>query len=105
MHACLAVTTDGVPLGLLDQNIFVRKPRSAERRRFADVTPLEEKESYHWLEALKNTDAIMGDTQVVTVCDREADMYGLFELGDRLKSPVLVRANVDRAINRKSRYA
>ncbi len=45
-------------------------------------------------EALKNTDAIMGDTQVVTVCDREADMYGLFELGDRLKSPVLVRANV-----------
>ena len=25
MHACLAVTTDGVPLGLLDQNIFVRK--------------------------------------------------------------------------------
>jgi len=73
--------------------------------RFADVTPMEEKESYHWLEALKNTDAIMGDTQVVTVCDREADMYGLFELGDRLKSPVLVRANVDRAINRKSRYA
>ena len=105
MHACLAVTTDGVPLGLLDQNIFVRKLRSAERRRFADVTPMEEKESYHWLEALKNTDAIMGDTQVVTVCDREADMYGLFELGDRLKSPVLVRANVDRAINRKSRYA
>ena len=105
MHACLAVTTDGVPLGLLDQNIFVRKLRSAERRRFADVTPIEEKESYHWLEALKNTDAIMGDTQVVTVCDREADMYGLFELGDRLKSPVLVRANVDRAINRKSRYA
>ncbi len=40
---------------------------------------MEEKESYHWLEALKNTDAIMGDTQVVTVCDREADMYGLFE--------------------------
>ena len=105
MHACLAVTTDGVPLGLLDQNIFVRKLRSAERRRLADVTPIEEKESYHWLEALKNTHAITGDTQVVTVCDREADMYGLFELSDRLKSPVLVRANVDRGINKKSRYA
>jgi hypothetical protein len=105
MPACLAVTTDGVPLGLLDQNILVRKLRSAERRRFADVTPLEEKESYPWLEALKNTDAIRGDTQVVTVGDREADMYGLFAWGDRLKSPVLVRANGDRAINRKSRYA
>ncbi len=105
MHACLAVTTDGLPLGLLDQSVFVRKRRSAERRRLADVTPIEEKESYRWLETLKNTQAIMGDTQVVTVCDREADMYGLFELSDRLKSPVLVRANVDRAVNKKSRYA
>lgn len=105
MHACLGVTTDGLPLGLLDQNVFVRKLRSPERRRLAAVTPIEEKESYRWLESLKNTKAITGDTQVVTVCDREADMYGLFELGNRLKSPLLVRANVDRAVNRKSRYA
>ena len=105
MHACLAVTTDGLPLGLLDQSVFVRKLLSAKRRRLADVTPIEEKESYRWLESLENTQAILGDTQVVTVCDREADMYGLFELSDRLKSPVLVRANVDRAINKKSRYA
>jgi len=105
MHACLGVTTEGLPLGLLDQRVFVRKLLSAKRRRLADVTPLEKKESYRWLESLSNTQAIMGDTQVVTVCDREADMYGLFELSERLKSPVLVRANVDRAINKKSRYA
>ena len=56
--------------------------------------------SYRWLRSLSDTDAIItGDTQVVTVCDREADMYGLFELSDRIKSPVLVRANVDRAIS------
>lgn len=105
MHACLAATTAGLPLGLLDQKVFVRKLLSAKRRRLADVTPLEKKESYRWLESLKNTQAIAGETRVVTVCDREADMYGLFELSDRLKSPVLVRANVDRAVNKKSRYA
>lgn len=105
MHACLGVTTEGLPLGLLDQKVFVRKLLSAKRRRLADVTPIEKKESYRWLESLTNTHAIMGDTQVVTVCDREGDMYGLFELSDRLKSPVLVRANVDRAVNKKSRYA
>ena len=105
MHACLGVTTEGLPLGLLDQKVFVRKVRSAKRRRLADVTPIEKKESYRWLESLRNTHAIMGDTQVVTVCDREGDMYGLFEMSDRLKSPVLVRANVDRAVNKKSRYA
>jgi len=104
MHACLGVTTDGLPLGLLDQNLFLRKLRSSEHRRLADVTPIEEKESYRWLESLKNTQAIMGDTQVVTVCDREGDMYSLFELSHRLKSPLLIRANVDRAINKKSMY-
>ena len=105
MHACLGVTTDGLPLGLLDQNVFVRKLRSAEDRRLANVIPIEKKESYRWLESLKNTKAITGDTRVVTVCDREADIYSLFELSHRLQSPVLVRANVDRAINKKSRFA
>ena len=105
MHACLAVTTDGLPLGLLDQKVFVRKRLSARRRRLADVTPIEEKESYRWLESLGNAQAIMGDTQVVTVCDREADLYEFFELSHRLKSPVLVRAKVNRAVNKKSRYA
>jgi len=105
MHACLGVTTDGLPLGLLDQSVFVRKLLSAKRRRLADVTPIEKKESYRWLKSLRNTHAITDDTQVVTVCDREADAYELFALSDQLRSPVLVRANVDRAINRKSRYA
>jgi hypothetical protein len=105
MHACLGVTTEGMPLGLLDQSVFVRKLLSAKRRRLADVTPIEKKESYRWLKSLRNTHAITGDTQVVTVCDREADAYELFALSDQLRSPVLVRANVDRAINRKSRYA
>ena len=105
MHACLGVTTDGVPLGLLDQRLFVRTLRSASRRRLADVTPIEQKESYRWLTSLQNTHAITGDTRVVTVCDREADRYELFALSDHLRSPVLVRANVDRAVNRTSRYA
>ena len=99
------MTTDGLPLGLLDQRVFVRKLLSAKRRRLADVTPIEKKESYRWLRSLRNTHAITGDTQVVTVCDREADVYELFELSDQIRSPVLVRANVDRAINKKSRYA
>ena len=105
MHACLAVTTEGLPIGLLDQQIFVRKLRTEERRRLAAVTPIEKKESYRWLQSLKNTKEIIGDTQIVTVCDREADLYDFFKLSDELESPVLVRANVNRAVNKPSRYA
>jgi len=104
-HSCLAVTTDGLPLGILDQKTFPRTLNSDEKKRKKDVTPIEEKESYRWLEMLQNTTSLLPDTQVVTVCDREADMYDLFRLSDALGSPVLVRANVNRSVNKKSRYA
>jgi hypothetical protein len=110
VHACLAVTTEGLPLGLLNQKIFLRKLRSKKTRRGKgskahDHLPVEEKESYRWLEAMANTKEAMGDTEIITVCDREADLYDFFKLSHQIGSPVLVRANVDRTINRNSRYA
>ena len=77
------------------QHIFARKLNTKKRRKLADVTPIEEKE----------TREITGETQIVTVCDREADIYEFFKLSEEIHSPVLVRAKVDRAINKRSRYA
>jgi hypothetical protein len=110
MHACLAVTTEGLPLGLLDQNIFSRKvrppkPRPSKYAKPHDHLPVEEKESYRWLEALANTKKAMGNAEVIGVADREADFYDLFKFSDQIGCPVLVRANADRTINRRSRYA
>src|SRR5215470_2451410 len=53
MHSCLAVTTEGVPLGLLDQQIFAREAAPAAPLRHRNVLPIEEKESYRWLASLK----------------------------------------------------
>jgi hypothetical protein len=111
MHACLAITTQGLPLGLLDQNIFARKLRPEHQRRrnggryIQDVLPVEEKETYRWLQALKATEEALLDTRVVTVCDREADLYDFFKLSHKLDAAVLVRASANRTVNRGSRYA
>src|SRR5713101_8291595 len=70
-----------------------------------NVLPIEDKESYRWLESLKNSRPVRGNTQLVTVCDREADIYELFQLSAELAAPVLVRANYDRPINKRSMYA
>lgn len=110
MHACLAITTDGLPLGLLDQNIFVRKLRPEHERRrnggryIQDALPVEEKETYRWLHALRTTEVALPDTRVVTVCDREADLYDFFKLSHQLDAAVLVRASANRKVNRRSRY-
>lgn len=111
MHACLAVTTEGLPLGLLDQNIFARKLRPEHERRrnggryIQDVLPVEEKETYRWLQALKTTGDALPETRVVTVCDREADLYEFFKLSHQIDAAVLVRASANRTVNRRSRYA
>lgn len=106
MHACLAVTTEGLPLGLLSQKITARESRSTRIKKGArDQLPIEEKESFRWLESLSDTKDTMKNRRVVTVCDRESDIYDFFKLGKELAASVLVRASSDRTINRKSRYA
>lgn len=106
MHACLAVTTEGLPLGLLSHKISAREDRSTRANAGArDRLPIEEKESFRWLEALSETREAMGNCRAVTVCDRESDIYDFFKLGNELEASVLVRASSDRTINRKSRYA
>ena len=112
MHTTFAVTTEGLPLGIIDQNLFSREPQSEEVRELKKRThnngvPIEEKESFRWLESLNKTRQATKDSgvRVVTVCDRECDIYEFFELADKIDSPVLVRAGKDRIINKSSRYS
>ena len=111
MHTCFAVTTEGMPLGLLDQKIFARELRPDHERRSAggkavhDVLPVEEKERYRWVEALEETSKAIPGSHVVTVCDRECDFYDFFKVAEKSSSTVLVRASQNRTINRGSRYA
>jgi hypothetical protein len=105
MHSCLAVTTEGLPLGLWDHKIFARQAVSTDSHPPRDTTPIEEKESDRWLESLQHSTPLCGDTQVVTVCDRQADLYEVFRLSAEIGAPVLVRANYDRPVNQRSMYA
>lgn len=85
MHTTFAVSTDGLPLGILDQKIFPRrklskKMRELKKRSHNTALPIEKKESFMWIEALNNSKKQLENcnTKVVTVCDREADIYDLF---------------------------
>jgi hypothetical protein len=77
MHDTLAVTPAGVPLGLVDVQCWARDenhPGRATRYQRA----LDDKESRKWLQsyaAANRLQAQCPDTQVVSVGDREADLY------------------------------
>jgi hypothetical protein len=100
MHSTLAVTPTGMPLGLLTQAFFTR-PVDEPSHQPNDLhkLPIEEKESYRWLQAFEQTMALSPEgVDVVTVCDREADIYEMFALAQEKAAHLLVRASADRAL-------
>jgi hypothetical protein len=103
MHSTLAVTEAGVPLGILTQSFFTRPiGEPAHKPEQLRLLPIEAKESYRWLEALEQTLALApAGVEVVTVCDREADIYEMFALAQAQAATVLIRASRDRVLAEK----
>lgn len=59
--------------------------------------PIESKESYYWLENIRQTtDSLPGDAQCVHIGDRGSDIYELFCLTNRYNTHFLVCTCVDR---------
>ncbi len=83
-HILQAFTTDGTPLGAVWVDLWARQDDTAtaaekkQRRREAGI---EEKESFRWLEGLRQSRAVAQEVPAVRcVCigDSEADIYELF---------------------------
>ena len=98
MHSALALTPAGLPLGLLAQKIWAR-PKNKKVAPVRKKKAIEDKESYRWIETLRETVRMAPPgLQVVTVCDRESDIYEFFVEADNLSAPFVVRAAWDRGL-------
>lgn len=98
LHDTLVFTPDGLALGVLDAQAWVRDWEEKSPTR-----DIEQKESVKWLrsyEAAAAAKAELKDTTVVSVGDREADLYELFAMAvEREDGPaLLVRASADRRL-------
>lgn len=100
VHTTLVVSPEGVPLGLIGQEIWARDPEDIGKRHQRKELPVEAKESAKWLRALKQTEQRLSSAgiTVVTVADREADVYELFTLARELDGQWLIRARHDRKL-------
>jgi len=100
LHSTLAVTPEGVPLGLLTQKYWTRPPAERGKKNKRNELPIEEKESYRWIAALEESTADIPDNiTTVTVADREADIFDLFKRSKELKQNILIRAIGNRKVN------
>jgi hypothetical protein len=68
-----------VPLGLLDQQVWVRDIENLGMAKTRRQRKTQEKESQRWLDSLSSTQQLMTpEIQVVTITDAEGDIYDLF---------------------------
>lgn len=101
MHSSLAVTCDGLPLGLAAIKFWNREKfrgvNALKRRINPTRVPIEKKESIRWLENMRqSTDLLKDPDHCVHIGDRESDIYELFCLAQELGTHFLVRTCVDR---------
>lgn len=96
LHAAIALDEeDGAILGLVDGRFLSRRSgRKADRR----ALPIEEKESFRWLETADQAASVCaGARRVTVISDREGDIYEAFALRPE-GAELLVRAAQDRSL-------
>ena len=109
MHSSLAVTIDGLPLGLAAIKLWTRKKFKGTNalqgkgidggKHSVNMTriPIEQKESIRWLENVRQSTANLGDAaRCVHIGDRESDIYELFSECESLGTKFVLRTCVDR---------
>ena len=104
LHSCLAVTTEGVPQGILAHRLWVRSPEAKDSHNTHKKRPLADKESARWIDMTKEVRATVPDsTRVIMVGDRESDIFDLFLLAAS-NHDFLVRAAWDRRLHDSDEY-
>ena len=99
-HSVLAITPEGMPLGLLHVELWARdlqdcmvgaSEEAKQQRRRSRSTA--QKESVKWLNGLKAvTQALPTDRTALLIQDREADVFDLLAAPRRAKIHLLIRA-------------
>jgi hypothetical protein len=102
LHTTLAVTPERVPLGVVDQQTWTRDPSQFGKRHNRKTRPTSEKESQKWLDSLAvaaELQAALPGVRLVSIADREGDVYDFMRQATPEGPAILVRASWDRAVD------
>lgn len=102
VHTTAAYTVEGIPLGIIHQKPWVRPREEFGKKKERKNKFFEEKESIKWYESLEATENIqqqIPDTKIISVGDRESDIFELFHRANSMKIELLIRAAQNRCID------
>lgn len=107
LHPSLVLDAiEGIPYGYADIKVWNRplEFKSKHERNYGAL-PIEEKESYKWIEVSKNTKSALEDVAagMLIVQDREGDIYEQFAVIPDKQTDLLIRARTNRTLLDKSK--
>lgn len=103
-HVSLAVTPERLTLGVVDSFTWERELEDFHKRKTARFKPIEDKESYRWLEGYRRAcevAALTPGTQIISIADSEGDVYEYFAARETIpdvKADWIVRACQNRVL-------
>lgn len=108
MHSSLALTREGLPLGLAAIKFWTRSAFKGTNALKGQVNatrvPIETKESLRWLENLQQATELLGEPErYVHIGDRESDIYELFCAAEQSHTKFLLRICADRVADNGQR--
>jgi hypothetical protein len=105
LHATVAFTTEGTPLGVLDAQCWARDAEQFGKREKRHQLPIEEKESIKWLCSYRVTaeaQRLCANTVWVSVGDRESDIFDLFDEAAHCRNGPQLLIRADRGRQRQT---
>lgn len=104
VHNSLVINEQGVIKGLLHQKHIIRGDKDFGKTEERRSVPIEEKESFKWLEHFKQAEQLSEreNIELVYVADRESDMMELFHLPRREQMHLLIRSQFNRCLDKQS---
>lgn len=105
VHSVLMASIHGVPLGIIQQQVWSRDPETVGKRHSRRRKETRDKESQRWLTALQLTQERTPEGTIgITMADREADIYDLLAAPRRPGANLLIRATHNRRVSHQARY-
>jgi hypothetical protein len=101
MHGTFAVTPERLPLGVLSLRLWARDPDKPRQRASRRTRQIKDKESHKWIESVRAVARLkerLPGTRLVSVADRESDVFEFFLEAQKLGVDVLARAAYDRNV-------
>jgi Transposase DNA-binding/Transposase Tn5 dimerisation domain len=99
VHSAMALTVEGVPLGLLHQQVWARDPEEVGKRHTRRQRTTPEKESYRWVETIQACEQMLPlHVEAWVIGDRESDIFDVFALKRRPGLELVVRSAQNRRV-------